>query len=368
VSGLYETVLRPALFFLEPERAHRLSILALKTGIGRRKPRAEDAAMQVSVAGITFPNPLGLAAGYDKNAEVPAAVLGLGFGFTEVGTLTPRPQPGNPRPRLFRLAADEAVINRMGFNNDGHAVALKRLASLRHRRGIIGVNIGANKDSADRPGDYSAGIHVFNAVADYFTVNISSPNTPGLRNLQAREHLRPLLERVLAARNEAASRTGASRPVFLKIAPDLAEAELDDIAEEIARHPLDGLVVANTTLSRAGLADRARDEAGGLSGRPLFERSTIVLAKMRERVGPGLPIIGVGGIDSVESAIAKIRAGADLLQLYTGLIYRGPSLPGLILSGLRAELARVGAASIAELRDRETRAWAGRAIDDGSKT
>lgn len=364
MSGFYETALRPALFAIEAERAHRLSILALKAGLGPRVPLQEDAALQVSVAGITFPNPLGLAAGYDKNAEVPAAVLGLGFGFTEVGTLTPKPQPGNPRPRLFRLEGDEAVINRLGFNNDGHAAALGRLAGLRRRPGIIGLNIGANKDSEDRTGDYAAGIDAFYAVADYFTVNISSPNTPGLRDLQAREHLRPLIERVLAARGEAASRIGVSRPVFLKIAPDLSDADLDDIAEEIACHPLDGLVVSNTTLTRAGLTDPSRNEAGGLSGRPLFERSTIVLAKMRERVGPGLPIIGVGGIDSAETAIAKIKAGADLVQLYTGLIYHGPSLPGRILSGLKAELARTGVSSITGLRDRETRDWAAKSIAD----
>lgn len=365
MSIVYDRLIRPALFALEAETAHHLSILALKLGLGPHHRADADPALIVSAAGIAFPNPLGLAAGYDKNAEAPDAVLGLGFGFTEVGTLTPLAQPGNPRPRIFRLARDEAVINRMGFNNGGHAAARQRLSARATRPGIVGVNIGANKDSADRVADYVAGIRAFNAVASYFTVNVSSPNTPGLRSLQSRDQLADLLKQVLAARGEEAERSGISRPVFLKIAPDLTEADLDDIATEVHSHPLDGLVISNTTLSRGGLNDAwLAKEAGGLSGRPLFDRATVVLAKMRQRIGAGLPIIGVGGIDSAESAITKIRAGADLLQLYTALVYRGPDLAKAILDGLSAAVNRDGIASITELRDRDVDDWAARAIPD----
>jgi dihydroorotate dehydrogenase len=361
MSGLFESFGRRALFAFDAEQAHGLSIAALKSGIF--SCRVNDPALAVTVAGLSFPNPLGMAAGYDKNAEIPDELLKLGFGFAEVGTLTPLPQAGNARPRIFRLIEDRAVINRLGFNNEGHESAFQRLSARMDRKGIVGVNIGANKDSADRIGDYVAGIRRFYPLASYFTANISSPNTPGLRDLQARESLRELLSQVLRARDDEAAKAGIRRPVFLKIAPDLTEAGLDDIAAEVKAHPLDGLIVSNTTLSRTGLRDTKNSgEAGGLSGAPLFERSTIVLAKMRAKVGPDLPIIGVGGVDSADTAIAKIRAGADLVQLYTGLIYRGPGLPGEILKGMSQRLKREGVTNIRDLRDRDTAEWAAKGI------
>ncbi|ATU92781.1 quinone-dependent dihydroorotate dehydrogenase [Phyllobacterium zundukense] len=360
MSGLFQSIGRKVLFSFDPEDAHGLSIKALKTGLVPACTPQNDPALRVTVAGLSFPNPLGMAAGYDKNAEVPDALLNLGFGFAEVGTLTPLAQSGNPKPRIFRLVEDNAVINRLGFNNEGHEPAFRRLTHRRSHAGIVGVNIGANKDSTDRVADYVAGIRKFHSLASYFTVNISSPNTPGLRDLQARDSLKELLGKVLEAREVQA---GVRRPVFLKIAPDLHEANLDEIAAEIALHPLDGLIISNTTLSRSGLkSTRNTNEAGGLSGVPLFERSTIVLAKMRQRVGPELPLIGVGGIDSAAAAITKIRAGADLVQLYTSMIYRGPGLAGEIVKGLSAALKRDGVTTIAALRDCDMASWAGRAI------
>jgi dihydroorotate dehydrogenase len=293
---------------------------------------------------------------------VPEALLRLGFGFTEIGTVTPKPQPGNPRPRIFRLVEDEGVINRLGFNNEGHEAAFHRLATIRSR-GLIGVNIGANKDSADRVDDYVRGIRRFYSVAGYFTANISSPNTPGLRDLQARESLAALLSAVLSARNEEALKTNRKIPVFLKIAPDLTEEGMDDIAAEALAHDLDGLIVSNTTLGREGLKDhRQAKEAGGLSGKPVFEKSTAVLARMRKRVGAAMPIIGVGGVSSAETALEKIRAGADLVQLYSSMVYEGPGLPAAILRGLLALLDRQGVTSIRELRDTRLDHWAGRKV------
>ncbi|MBA8877178.1 quinone-dependent dihydroorotate dehydrogenase [Phyllobacterium myrsinacearum] len=359
MSGLFQSLGRKVLFSFDPEDAHGMSIKALKTGLVPGCAPQHDPSLQVTVAGLKFPNPLGMAAGYDKNAEVPDALLKLGFGFAEIGTLTPLAQSGNPKPRIFRLVEDNAVINRLGFNNEGHQAAFQRLSARKNRPGIVGVNIGANKDSADRVADYVAGIRKFNALAGYFTVNISSPNTPGLRDLQARDSLKELLSKVLEARDEAAAQSGARRAVFLKIAPDLPEASLDDIAAEIALHPLDGLIISNTTLSRTGLrSPKHTAETGGLSGVPLFNRSTIVLAKIRQRVGPTFPIVGVGGIDSAKTAIAKIRAGADLVQLYTSMIYRGPGLAAEIVKDMSALLKRDGVDNIAELRDRDVAAWA----------
>jgi dihydroorotate dehydrogenase len=318
-----------------------------------------DDRLKVSVCGIDFPNPLGMAAGYDKNAEVPDALLGLGFGFAEIGTITPLPQAGNPKPRIFRLTSDEAVINRLGFNNEGHAAAEQRLAARKGRAGIVGVNIGANKDSNDRVGDYERGVARFAPYASYLTVNISSPNTPGLRNMQAREQLGELLSRVMAARAAAA----AQPAIFLKIAPDLVEAELEDIAAEVAEKAIDGVIVSNTTIARPRLrsADLA-GETGGLSGKPLFERSTIVLAKMRKLLGPDPAIIGVGGVDSAETALEKIRAGADLVQIYTGMIYAGPALPGRIVAGMVrfADMQRLK--SLRELRDTSLDRWASKPL------
>ena len=360
--SLLSTLGRKGLFLLDPETAHGMSIAALKAGIVPACPAKTDPRLAQTIAGLAFPNPVGLAAGYDKNADVPEALLRLGFGFTEVGTLTPRPQEGNPKPRIFRLVEDDAVINRLGFNNAGHAAALERLKNCR-RDALIGVNIGANKDSEDRIADYVAGIRTFYDVARYFTANISSPNTPGLRDLQAKESLGTLLSAVLAARAEEQARSGRQVPVFLKIAPDLTEEGLDDIAEVALAHPLDGLIVSNTTLSRAGLRDtRQAGEAGGLSGKPLFEKSTVVLAKMRRRVGENLPIIGVGGVSSADTAAEKIRAGADLVQLYSCMVYTGPALPGEIVSGLSRICDREQISSIRALRGTRTAHWADRPL------
>ncbi|WP_422372596.1 quinone-dependent dihydroorotate dehydrogenase [Hoeflea sp.] len=354
MSALLDGIARKALFTFDPEVAHGLSIAALKSGLVPGCRNDTDPRLAVELAGLEFPNPLGMAAGYDKNAEVAGPLARLGFGFVEVGTVTPRPQDGNPKPRIFRLPGDRAVINRLGFNNRGHEAARVNL-STGARSGVLGVNIGANKDAEDRIGDYVAGIGAFAKVADYFTVNVSSPNTPGLRNLQSRVALAELLGRVLSERAARAPGT----PVFLKIAPDLSDADLDDIAEECLSHPLDGLIVSNTTLSRAGLTEtRASSESGGLSGRPLFSRSTIVLAKMRQRLGAAMPLIGVGGIDSAETAAEKIRAGADLVQLYTGFIYGGPMLPSRILSGLSRICDDEQIARIGELRDSRTAHYA----------
>ena len=359
MKRLVNAAARRVLFSLDAETAHDLTIKALKSGVAPVCAAPLDARLSVSLGDLTFPNPLGMAAGFDKDGEVPDALLKLGFGFTEVGTVTPRAQPGNPRPRAFRLVADHGVINRFGFNNQGHAALRKRLLARRDRSGIVGVNVGANKDAQDRIADYVAGIDAFADIASYFTVNISSPNTPGLRDLQGRAALRDLLGRVLEARDQADTRHGRAVPVFLKIAPDIDEAGLDDIAAEVLSASVDGLIVSNTTLSRTGLTDtRMAAEDGGLAGRPLFRRATIALARMRERVGPDLPIIGVGGIDSGETAWTKITAGATLLQIYSGMVYRGPGLVGEILSHLSDCLDRHGLASLADATGRNTKAWA----------
>ncbi|OCJ17578.1 dihydroorotate dehydrogenase (quinone) [Rhizobium sp. AC44/96] len=359
---LFKHAARKGLFLFDPETAHGMSIAALRSGLVPACALAADPRLRQTVAGIDFANPLGMAAGYDKNAEVPEALLKIGFGFTEIGTVTPKPQPGNPRPRIFRLVEDEGVINRLGFNNEGHEVAFARLSPIRGN-GIIGVNIGANKDSADRIDDYVKGIRRFYSVARYFTANISSPNTPGLRDLQARESLSALLSAVLSARDEEAAKSGRKTPVFLKIAPDLTEEGMDDIAAEVLSHALDGLIVSNTTLSRDGLKDQQQaKEAGGLSGKPVFEKSTAVLAKIRKRVGPALPIIGVGGVSSAETAMEKIRAGADLVQLYSCMVYEGPGLPAQIVRGLSTLLNLEKAASIREFRDTKMDYWAARNV------
>jgi dihydroorotate dehydrogenase len=348
------------LFSLDPERAHGLSIRALAMGLPLARSPRQLPELQVRVAGLSFANPLGMAAGYDKNGEVPDALLSLGFGFVEIGTVTPLPQAGNPKPRIFRFAEQKAVINRLGFNNEGHQRMLDRLKGRKRHTGIVGVNIGANKDSANRIADYEQGVRCFAALASYLTVNISSPNTPGLRKMQAREILGELLARLVAIRNEA-SPQGRPVPLFLKIAPDLEEAELDDIAAELLDKRIDGLIVSNTTLSRAGVSSLPNaEQAGGLSGRPLFERSTIMLARMRKRLGPTFPIIGVGGVDSPEAAIEKIRAGADLVQLYTGMIYAGPSLPCRIVEGMSRFVRDEKLRSIMDIRDSRISEWADR--------
>jgi len=347
--------MRPILFRIDPEVAHGLSLKVLGSGLAPSVRPDRDPRLARRLMGLNFPNPLGLAAGLDKNGEVADPLLALGFGFVEIGTVTPRPQAGNPKPRLFRLPADGAIINRLGFNNQGHAAALARLQARAGRPGIVGVNIGANKDSADRIADYVAAIRAFSGLAGYFTVNVSSPNTPGLRDLQGKAALDELLARVVEARDEQSRRV----PLVIKIAPDMDERGRADIAEVVLSRGIDGVIVSNTTVSRPTLIDAATaKETGGLSGKPLFRMSTIALAQFRRMVGPDLPLIGAGGVDSVETAFAKIAAGADLVQFYTGLVYQGPGLVGEILAGLSRILDRRGLASIADAVGIETEKWA----------
>jgi len=330
---------------LQPERAHRLSLWALRAGLAANPSLPVPDSLRQQLFGLEFANPLGLAAGADKNAEAPAAFLALGFGFVEVGTLTPRPQSGNPKPRLFRLPQDRGLINRLGFNNDGLQAAVARLQRLGSRAGPIGVNIGANRDSADPIADYVAGLRAVAAVADYVTVNISSPNTPGLRDLQERRRLVELLARVLAARAE----TARPLPVLVKLAPDLDDRALAEIAEVLIECRVDGAIMGNTTIGhREGLKSRHAHETGGLSGRPLFDFSTGRLAALHRRLEGRLPLVGVGGVDSAETAYAKIRAGASLVQLYTGLVYAGPALIGRIVEGLDRLLRRDGFKNLQE--------------------
>ena len=300
--------------------------------------------------GLNFPNPIGMAAGFDKSAEVPDALLRLGFGFVEIGTVTPKPQGGNPRPRLFRLERDEAVINRMGFNNDGAEAALRRLAARAHHGGIVGVNVGANKDSSDRVADYVKLIETFAPVASYFTVNVSSPNTPGLRNLQQSAALDDLLAKVIDARERVRKNAGDS-PVLLKIAPDLSLTELDDVVHIARSRGVDGMIVANTTLARPStLREQARaKEQGGLSGRPLFRLSTRMVAETYVRTEGAFPLIGVGGIDTGGAALTKIRAGASLIQLYSSLVYKGLGLVDDIKNDLASTLLRTGRDSLSEI-------------------
>ena len=355
---------RPALLALDPERAHQMSIQALEKGLHPRDPTPDDERLSVTVAGLRFPNPIGIAAGFDKDARVPDAVLGMGCGFAEIGTVTPRPQAGNPQPRVFRLIRDRAVINRLGFNNEGHQAALQRLQLRSGREGIVGVNIGANKDAADRAADYVAGLDAFYGVASYFTVNISSPNTPGLRDLQAPAALDELLGRVVAARDRHIAGGAPRRPIVVKIAPDIAEADITPICERLVAHAVDAVAVSNTTLARPALADTATSkEAGGLSGRPLFHRSTVMLARIHLATARAIPLVGIGGIDSPATALAKIEAGATLIQLYTGLIYEGAGLIGRIKAHL-ADHARAHALpTIAAATGKRAEEWAARSLD-----
>ena len=346
MSGALFGLARPLLHRLDPETAHGLTIRALSLA-PPRAPAPDDPRLAVAAFGKTFPNPVGLAAGFDKGAEVPDALLALGFGFVEVGGVVPRPQPGNPRPRLFRLPADGAVINRFGFNSEGLDAVRARLARRAGRPGIVGANIGANKEATDRAGDYAACAGALSGLVDFVTINVSSPNTPGLRDLQGEAFLDEVVARTVAARNEA--RGERRTAVLLKIAPDIALDALDAIVATALRRGVEALVVSNTTVARpAGLTERAlAAEAGGLSGRPLFAPSTRLLAEAYRRVGDRLPLVGVGGIDSAEAAWTKIRAGASLIQLYSALVYEGPSLVGRIKRGLADRLARGGFASVA---------------------
>ena len=339
----------PLLRWLDAEDAHRLAVQGLKF-LPAMRPHADDPKLAVRAFGLNFPNPIGMAAGFDKNAEVPDALLRLGFGFVEVGTVTPRPQSGNPRPRLFRLERDEAVINRMGFNNDGSDLVLRRLASRAQLAGIIGVNIGANKDSPDRVADYVRLIEAFAPVASYFTVNVSSPNTPGLRTMQQAHILDDLLAKVIDARERMREKAGDS-PVLLKIAPDLSLAELDEVVHVARSRRVDGMIVANTTVARPqSLREEMRArEQGGLSGRPLFRLSTRMVAETYVRVEGAFPLIGVGGIDSGGAALTKIRAGASLIQLYSSLIYKGLGLVEDIKRDLASTLLRTGREQLSEI-------------------
>jgi dihydroorotate dehydrogenase len=339
----------PLLRWFDPEDAHRLALHGLKL-LPPARPRPDDEKLSVRAFGLNFPNPIGMAAGFDKNGEVTDAVLRLGFGFVEVGTVTPKPQGGNPRPRIFRLERDEAIINRLGFNNDGAAVVLRRLAGRAHLGGIIGVNVGANKDSADRTADYVTLIETFAPVASYFTVNVSSPNTPGLRNLQQASALDDLLARVIDAREQVRKNAGDS-PVLLKIAPDLSLTELDDVVHIARSRRVDGMIVGNTTLGRPStLREQGRaKEGGGLSGRPLFRLSTRMVAETYVRAEGAFPLVGVGGIDSGGGALTKIRAGASLIQLYSSLVYKGLALVEEIKSDLSSTLLRTGHDSLSEI-------------------
>ncbi len=333
-------LIRPAIFALEAERAHRLSLTALKLW-SPAAPAWVDGPLATTVAGLRFPNPLGMAAGFDKDGEVPDALLALGFGFAEVGSITPLPQAGNPKPRQFRLEEDEAVINRMGFNNGGGAAAAQRLAA-RKRDGIVGINIGANKDSADRVADYAHMTRLMAPLADYLVVNISSPNTPGLRALQDEGALVGLLDAVLDARG------ALEVPVFLKVAPDLEPTDVDAIARIALDKQLGALVVSNTTIARPPLTSRHAGEAGGLSGAPLKIPALQRLRDFRSATGGAIPLVGVGGIATAQDAWERIRAGASLVQLYSAMVYRGPGLAREITRGLAELMVRDGFSSIAD--------------------
>ena len=333
------SLLRPGLFLLDPESAHALSIAALKlVPAGNPAP----GPLATTVAGLHFPNPVGMAAGYDKDGEVPDALLALGFGFAEVGSITPLPQVGNPKPRLFRLNQDRAVINRMGFNNRGAEAAVTRLAQRAGRPGIVGVNVGANKDSGDRVADYATMVRLMGPLASYLAVNISSPNTPGLRALQDEGALAALLDAVMAARGPKGP------PLFLKVAPDLEAADIAAIARIAIDKRIDALIVSNTTISRPVLKSPHADESGGLSGAPLHDLALQRLRDFRAATGGAMPLIGVGGIASAEQAWQRIRAGASLVQLYSAVTYEGPGIARRIVKGLERLMRRDGFASIAE--------------------
>lgn len=354
---MFLTALMPAVRLLAPEPAHRLTLWALRKGLVPRQDEPDDPILGTTLWGRRFANPVGIAAGFDKNAEAPAALAALGFGFVEIGSVTPRPQAGNPQPRLFRLPEDGAVINRMGFNNDGMAAVAMRLAALRAGQdtagpnaggpGIIGVNLGKNRDSSDAGADYALGVETLAPLADYVVINVSSPNTPGLRALQGPEELRGLVERVRQALDGLALPTPP--PVLVKVAPDLTEADLDDIAGVALDTRLGGLIATNTTIARsADLGGRHRGETGGLSGRPLFRPSTEILSRLYALTDGSVPLIGVGGLASGADALTKIRAGASLVQLYSALVYQGPGLLSRIKHDLAAGLRAGGFSSVGD--------------------
>jgi dihydroorotate dehydrogenase len=337
----------PLLRLLPPETAHRLTIAALAAGIAPWRAKPDPASLRVNLWNRSFSNPIGLAAGFDKNAEVPDAVLRFGFGFAETGTVTPRPQAGNPKPRLFRLTEDRALINRMGFNNQGLEAVQARLAHRRGRPGLVGANLGKNKDSADAIADYVKGVRALAPLADFITVNVSSPNTPGLRDLQRKATLLSLIAALKEARAAAVPRDPP--PLLLKIAPDLTAEERAEIAEAALESAIDGLIIANTTVARpASLRSRHARETGGLSGPPLFEAAKGLVAEMRRLTRGRIPLVGVGGIANGADAYAMIRAGASLVQLYTALVYAGAGLVERIKRDLAACLVRDGFTGIAD--------------------
>ncbi len=337
----------PFIRLLPPEPAHKLAIKLLALGPFGGKPAADPPSLRINLWGLDFPNPVGLAAGFDKDAEVCDAMLSFGFGFTEAGTVTPRPQPGNPKPRLFRLTEDEAVINRFGFNSKGLAYAAANLAARKGRGGIVGANVGKNRETADDIGDFEQGVTLLAPLVDYVVVNISSPNTPGLRALQRRSTVIALIERLLKARAIAVPQNPP--PLIVKIAPDLTEEERADLAEVAVSSGIDGLMIGNTTLARPPeLQSRYAHEPGGLSGKPLFQPSTEVLMDMYRLTNGRIPLIGAGGIASGADAYAKIRAGASLVQFYSAMVFRGPGLAATVKSELADLLARDGYATVAE--------------------
>lgn len=348
---------RPLIHKLDAETAHRLTVAALAAAPPLR-PASDSPLLSVEAFGLRFPNPVGLAAGFDKHAEAVDGALGLGFGFIEVGGVTPLPQPGNPRPRVFRLPEDGAVINRYGLNSEGMEAVAARLQARRRRSGIVGVNLGANKDSADRSADYATLARRLAPLADFLTVNVSSPNTPGLRDLQAESALDDLIARTLAARDEAAAGARPT-PVLIKIAPDLSLPELDGMVAVARRRQVDGMIVSNTTIARPdSLRSASRAETGGLSGKPLFKASTQILAQTFLRVERQFPLIGVGGVDSAQAAFAKIRAGASLVQFYSAMVFKGPGLVGEVKRGLEAELRKAGLPRLDALVGRDAQAIA----------
>jgi dihydroorotate dehydrogenase len=332
-----------ALHKFDPETSHGLSIAALKSGFAPLSGQVKTPRMATTIAGLDLPNPIGLAAGYDKNAEVIAPLTKAGFGFIEVGAATPRPQLGNPKPRLFRLTQDKAAINRFGFNNQGMEAIGARLAA-RPNTGIVGLNLGANKDSSDRAADFARVLDHCGPYLDFATVNVSSPNTEKLRDLQGKDALGALLNGVL----ETNAGLSTPIPIFLKIAPDLTPDEIADIADVAHDTGISGIIATNTTLSRDGLISKDRGEQGGLSGAPLFEKSTSVLAQLSQLCGPDIPLIGVGGVSTAAQAYEKIRAGASAVQLYTALVYGGLSMVADIAKGLDALLERDGFAHVSD--------------------
>jgi len=339
-------LLRPLLFRMDAENAHNLALAAIRC-LPSGQPAVPDPMLSIRVAGLNFGGPVGLAAGFDKDGLVAHKMHRFGFGFAELGTLTPMPQNGNPRPRLFRLSEDRAVINRMGFNNGGQAEAARRIAAMPRAGRIIGINIGANKDAADRIADYAAGVRAMTPLADYLTINISSPNTPGLRALQSKAALDELLSAVTEARGEYRPAEGRhTPPIFLKVAPDLEPADISDISASVIQHGIDGLIVSNTTIARPPLSSPLASEAGGLSGAPLHDLALDRLVRFRAELGGRVPLIGAGGISNAEQAYARIRAGASLIQLYSAMVYEGPFLAARINAGLKHLLRRDGFTNI----------------------